>query len=98
MCSNDNDSQLEAPLTDPLDGYGRAAFLLVDSLIHGLCENNTLDIGKAVAIAERAVDVQQDYVEAADDTERREQRALALLQSIKASLQSDENGMPENLD
>jgi hypothetical protein len=91
---NDNDPEFGVPPPDPPGSQGRAALLLVESLLHGLCENHTLKICDAIAIAERALDVQQDYADAAGRAEIPEWRALALLQSIKTSLEAEERASP----
>lgn len=94
MCSNDNEPGPGAPIPDPTVSHGRAALLLVESLIHGLRENDTLNAAEAIAIAERALDVQRDYAEAAEGMKMQELRALTLLQSIRASLLVDESAAP----
>lgn len=76
------------------DPHGHAALLLVESLIHGLCENSTLSNAEAVEIAERAVDVQFDQAEAADGAGVPLWRSHALLSRIAGSLRSDGNGEP----
>jgi hypothetical protein len=93
MLIDENDlaiSNVTAPLSDP---HGQAALLLIESLIHGLCDNSVLDVPQAVAIVERAVDVQRDYVHAASQrTANSMLRAQALLEAIAASLNTDEAG------
>ena len=78
----------------PSDPHGRAALLLVESLIHGLCENAMLSVGQAVEITERAIDVQSDQAEAADGAGAPLWRSHALLSSIAASLRIDVEGGP----
>lgn len=92
MPNNDNDlSHREAafPSSEP---YGVAALLLVESLIHGLCENSTLSSRQAVEIADRAVDVSFDQATAADGASAPLWRAHTLLSAIAASLRADDNG------
>ncbi|QGN54635.1 hypothetical protein [Novosphingobium sp. Gsoil 351] len=76
------------PLADP---QGQAALLLVESLIHGLCENGILDLQQVIEIAERALDVQKDVAEAADGDAAPMWRAHQLLTAITASLKVDRN-------
>lgn len=88
MASNDNDSDMWG--TSPAqDAHGQAALVLVESLIHGLCENDTLNADHAAGIAERAVSVQFDKAEAADETQSSMWDSHALLVSIAASLRVD---------
>lgn len=94
MPTNDNDPAMGGATLYPSDPHGHAALLLVESLIHGLCENATLSVGQAVEITERAVDVQSDQAEAADGAGAPLWRSHALLSSIAASLRVDFNGKP----
>lgn len=87
MPMNDNNSAAAA--LAPADDHGRAALVLVESLIHGLCERTVLSTGEAVEIVERAVSVQSDQAEAADGAGAPLWRSHALLQSIVASLRID---------
>lgn len=90
MSSNDNDSA-RMPVSEQSDSHGHAALLLVESLIHGLCENETLSVSEAVAITERAADVQGESAEAADGASASLWRAHAQLRSIKESLSIDQS-------
>ncbi|UUL81301.1 hypothetical protein [Sphingomonas qomolangmaensis] len=89
MPMNDNDPAIEAMLPAARSAHGQAALLLAESLIHGLCEKAMLSSGDAVAIIERAADVQFDHAEAADDAGAPMWRSHALLSAIAASLKSD---------
>ncbi|MEG3178247.1 hypothetical protein U1872_18545 [Sphingomonas sp. RB3P16] len=90
---NDNDPPLQgaAPKSDP---YGQAALLLVESLIHGLCETSTLSADQAIEITQRAVEVQFDHAEAADGSGAAMWRSHDLLVAILASLKIDDGGPP----
>lgn len=92
MPTNDNDPAVQALP----DAHGHAALLLIESLIHGLCENATLSVHAALDIVERAVDVQFDQAEAADDAEGPMWRSHALLLNIAASLGTDAKGGPSS--
>ena len=94
MPTNDNDPAMPGATPSQSDPHGQAALLLVESLIHGLCENSTLSAGAAFDIAERAVDVQSEQAEAADGAGASLWRSHALLSSISASLRSDVDGKP----
>lgn len=94
MSTNDNDLPVAEAAVTPSDAHGQAALLLVESLIHGLCESATLQTAEAVQIVERAASVQLDRVHVADDAAEISQRSHALLVSIAASLRIDEPGLP----
>ena len=90
MANNDNDSALPGATLSASDVHGRAALLLVESLIHGLCENATLSADEAVEITERAVSVQADHATAADGAGAPLWASHALLSSIGRSLRTDQ--------
>ena len=90
MATNDNDTGLCAGHSP--DTHGQAALLLVESLIHGLCENALLTTGEAIEIAERAVSVQFDRAEAADGAAAPMWRSHSLLTAIATSLRTDDCG------
>lgn len=89
MPNHDNDAPMQGAISPPSDPHGQAALLLVESLIHGLCENATLSTDEAIEIAERAVSVQFDQAEGADGAGAPLWRSHALLSKILASLQID---------
>lgn len=93
MASNDNDSDMRG-LGPKNDAHGQAALLLVESLIHGLCQNATLNVTDAIDIAERAVSVQFDKAEAAEHRQTSMWDSHALLMSIAASLRTDSPNRP----
>ena len=88
MQMNANDPHQVASPPVP-DAHGAAALLLVESLIHGLCERSIIKINQAVEIVDRAVDVQYDLAIAAEETGASLWRSHTLLQSIAASLGID---------
>lgn len=47
MPINDNDLTVRGSIPSSSDTHGHAALLLVESLIHGLCEKATLTVGEA---------------------------------------------------
>lgn len=96
MPMNDNDPTILGTTASLPDAHGQAALLLVESLIHGLCEDSTLSNAKAIDIVETAVDVQHEKAEAeAEDTGGASRwksptwKAHTLLSSIAASLEFD---------
>lgn len=88
MPTNENHTMPEATPLLP-DPHGQAALLLVESLIHGLCENAVLDPDEAIEVAARAVYVQAERAEAADGAGAPLWRAHELLSAIAASLKID---------
>lgn len=90
MPHNDNDSAPPGAMPLP-DAHGHAALLLVESLIHGLCEKSHLSAREAVEITERAIDAQFDLAEAADGAGAPMWRAHDLLSTIARSLKIDDN-------
>ena len=94
MPINDDDFSMRNAMPPSPEAHGRAALLLVESLIHGLCENLTLTTGEAVEITERAIDVQAEQAEAADGAGAPMWRSHALLSSIAKSLRADGGDAP----
>lgn len=94
MPTNDNDPAMQGAIPLPSDPHGQAALVLVESLIHGLCENSTLSCAEAVEITERAVSVQSDFAEAADGAGAPLWRSHGLLSAIATSLRFDHGGKP----
>ena len=92
MSTNDNDFPYP-PTPHTSDAHGQAALLLVESLIHGLREQATLGVSEAVAIAQRAVEVQAELAEGADGAAPAMWRSHALLSAITRSLKAD--GSPD---
>ena len=92
MPINDNDAALRGASSPAPDVHGQAALLLVESLIHGLCENAMLSNDAALEIADRAASVQFEHAEAAEDAEGPMWQSHALLSAIAASLRIDSAG------
>jgi len=74
---------------DEPDAHGRAALLLVESLIHGLTARSVLSVGEAVSIMEIALDAQIAMSEDAGQPTPAMRKATALLTSLVASLRID---------
>lgn len=89
-------SETETGGTHPIapESYGRAALLLVESLIHGLCEKGTLGTRDAVEIAERAVIVQLTQAAETEGEAASLWQSHALLSAIAESLKIDDIGEP----
>lgn len=92
MPTNDNHSPQRDHSRQLPDPHAHAALLLVESLIHGLCEDGLLSRTRAIEIAETAIDVQKEVAEVADGASALMWRSYALLTNIAASLRADEDG------
>ena len=89
MPTNDNEVVAHlapSPIREP---HGQAALLLVESLIHGLCEKQVINASEAAEIAERAANVQRDRVDSAEVPSAEMWQAHTLLSSIELSLRID---------
>lgn len=69
--------------------YSRAALVLVESLIHGLCETGALTAEQALEIVERAVDIQFDRATETDGVTTDLWKSHAILSIIAQSLRID---------
>jgi hypothetical protein len=74
------------------DAYGEAALLLVESLIHGLVARSVLGVDEAIALVTVAMDARAEIVAERGEREEAQDRALALLSGISASLAFDAGG------
>lgn len=92
---NDNDLT-DLPHDDPLiaDAHGMASLVLVESLIHGLCENNLIRASDAVDVTERAASVQFDRATAATTGKAPLLRSHRLLEAIAVSLRTEIDRKP----
>ncbi len=70
------------------DPFGRAAILLVESLIHGLVSKSVISVPEAVEIVDIAADVRGEAGAEFDESRATTRRSLALLDSISTSLRS----------
>ena len=84
-----DDSRLDDMQIHGLDPYGRAAILLVESLIHGLVARSVLTVSEAIEITDIAADVRSEI--AADQREPAvtTRKSLLLIESIGRSLRLD---------
>lgn len=74
---------------DTSDAYGRAALLLVESLIHQLCENAMLNADDSLSVAERAADIQDERAKDSQKDRASMFRSHALLAAIVTSLRAE---------
>ncbi len=73
---------------DP-EAHGRAALLLVESLIHGLIARSIFSVAEAVGIVEIALDAQIAIGDDAGQPTASMQKATALLSTLAATLRID---------
>lgn len=71
------------------DAHGRAALLLVESLIHALIEKSVLTVGEAVEVLEIAVEVNTEIAADQEGTSAMTLKSLHLLEVIGRSLRTD---------
>lgn len=71
------------------DAHGEAAMLLVESLIHGLVARSVLSVDEAIALVAVAIDARVDIIADRAECDEAQDRALALLSAIRASLAID---------
>ncbi len=87
--SNDNSSPRAGPSGREPDAYGQAALLLVESVLHGLIEQQVFSVAKAVELIDIASEVKGDIGTDLGDSAPTLQRSLTLLAAISNSLQND---------
>ncbi len=71
------------------DAHGKAALLLAESLVHGLCENNRLSTKDAIDIVDRAASVQHERATESESGGASNWQSHALLVAIANSLKTD---------
>jgi uncharacterized MnhB-related membrane protein len=85
-----------------LDPHGRAALLLVESLIHALVARSVLSVAEAVSIMEIALDAQiaitEDAALGASPMPRAEALLSSLIKSLTIDLPADPQFIPANSD
>ena len=85
----DSTPSTAAAADDEPDAHGRAALLLVESLIHGLTARSVLSVGEAVSIMEIALDAQIAVADDAAQPTPSMQAATTLLFSLTESMKLD---------
>lgn len=84
--SNDNGFPRSAPIAES-DACGHAALLLVESVLHGLIEQQVFTAEKAIELVDLAAEVKHDIGTDLGEAPPTLQRSLTLLAAISASLQ-----------
>lgn len=90
MTDHINDNTLKTAAVPEPDAHGQAAFLLVESLIHGLIARGVVTNGTAIEIVETAREVKVEVASELGDSPATLRRSLVLLQNLSASLESDQ--------
>ncbi len=85
---------MNSPTDSDSEGHGRAALLLVESLIHDLVANSTLSVSQAVSIVTIALDAQDaitgDAVAPTPSMQKAADLLTALAQSLRIDLPAEE--------
>ena len=84
-----NEPQDSRSLWSGVDPHGQAALLLVESLLQGLIEKAVLTTREALAIVDRAAEVNAENAADLEDSPEALSKSLALIDAIAASLQHD---------
>ena len=87
--SNDNRSPGAGPAEREPDAHGQAALLLVESILHGLIEQEVFSVAKAVELVDIAAEVKRDIGADLGDSAPMLRRSLTLLAAIGNSPRSD---------
>lgn len=77
------------PFTRDADTHGKAAVLLVESLLHGLIEKKVLSVAEAVEIVDVATEVRTESGIELDEPPATLRASIKLLHDIGASLRFD---------
>ena len=86
--SNDNGERQASAGQMLDDGHGRAALLLVESLVHSLVTRNLLNVADVKEILDGALDIGVE-IDADSDHQSSTRRAVVLLSAISSSFQID---------
>ncbi len=87
--SNDNDNTLPVSSAQDSDAHGRAAMLLVESLIHGLIARSVISAKDAAEIVEVAQDIDTEIAAEQEGPPSTTRKSQTLLAAIRASLDFD---------
>jgi hypothetical protein len=83
------DENASTPAPAPADGHGRAALLLVESLIHSLVAGSALTAAEAVAAVQIAMEAQTAILEETDSDAMQVEKARRLLLPILRTFEVD---------
>lgn len=86
---NDNGISASGRAVPEPDAHGHAAYLLTESLIHGLVARSALSVDAAIEIVEIAAEVKVEIAPALGDSPATLRRSLSMLESLATSLRSD---------
>lgn len=90
MTANEQDGgSISRSSTSDTDVHGKAAILLVESLIHSLIDRSVIGIDDAIDLVTVAMDSRTEIAADAGDSDHALDRSLSLLASIRSSLSID---------
>ena len=87
--TNDNNAIIPSPTTDLRDPHGRAALLLVESLLHTLIERSVLKVEDALDIITVAIDANEELAADRGEHEDPTNQTTVVLLAILHSLSHD---------
>ena len=87
--TNDNHAIIPFPTTDLRDPHGRAALLLVESLLHALIERSALKVEDALDIITVAIDANEELAADRGACEYPKDQTTVVLSAILHSLSHD---------
>jgi hypothetical protein len=90
--TNDNHARRQVTPTPEPDAHGQAAMLLVESLLHGLIARSVIGVADAIEVVAVAAEVKEEIAADLGDSPATMQRSLAILSSIRLSLENDPTG------
>ena len=86
---NDNDAIIPFPETDLPDPHGRAALLLVESLLHTLIERSALNVEDVLDVITVAIDANEELAADRGELEDPADQTTVVLSAILHSLSHD---------
>jgi hypothetical protein len=86
--ANGADAQRESVIARP-DPHGQAAFLLAESILHGLIARSVITVADAMEVVAIAAEVKVEVAAEGMESEQVAEKSLQLLQAIKQSLEFD---------
>lgn len=89
MTKYQNDNRSETACSAKPDAHGQAAYLLIESLIHGLIAQSTITLDAAIDIVDVATEVKVELGDSPETTPT----SLRLLEGLAGSLRTDQTSL-----
>lgn len=89
MSKYQNDNASETSGVAKPDAHGQAAYLLIESLIHGLIAQSTITLDAAIDIVDVAAEVKTEL----GDPQETTPTSLGLLEGLAGSLRTDQTSL-----